>query len=174
MWRFMAFIAVLGMSSAHAVPGVSLRSDIESLGAAITLNDVFEGAGDAGARAIAPAPRPGRSAQLSAPFVQAAARAAGLNWTAPAGLTTIEVRGPGAVGPPARPSNTRAGETIIKRGDLVTLVYTAPGLKLTTRARAQSDARQGEAIRLINLSSNRAIDAVATGPGAASASAVPH
>jgi flagella basal body P-ring formation protein FlgA len=171
MFRVVTFIAVLMLGSAHAGPGLTLRNDVESIGPAVTLDDVFEGAGQAGARAIAPAPRPGRTVQLSPAFVQAAARAAGLDWTAPAGLTAIEVRGPGA---PATSSPTRssapARETVIKRGDLVTLVYTAPGLKLTARARAQTDAKQGEALRLINLSSNRTIDAVAIGPGAASAS----
>ena len=62
-----------------------------------------------------------------------------------------------------------AGHAAIRRGDSVSLVYQAPGMSLTMRARALEDGAIGQPIRLQNTSSNRTIEAVVTGPGAARA-----
>jgi flagella basal body P-ring formation protein FlgA len=157
----------LTAGGAFCADAVSLRGDIEVNGPAVTLGDFFANAGDAGARAVAPAPPPGKVAQFSPQFVEALARAAGLTWSAPPDLRAIEVRARGAAPGGSRVS---AADAIIKRGDLVTITYAAPGINLSTRARAASDAREGQIVRLINPASNRTIDAIATGPGAARAS----
>lgn len=56
---------------------------------------------------------------------------------------------------------------VIHRGDIVSLVFTVPGLTLTARARALEDAGADEIARFINLQSNRTVDAMVEGPGRA-------
>ena len=179
--------------AAQAGQPVQLRAVVEARGPAVTLGDVFDGAGEAASRPIAPAPAPGERAAFSAGFVAAAAHAAGLDWTPPPGLAQIDVTraaaGParaaaarafsqtGTTAAPAAfapatfgaPTFPQAADFAIRRGDTVTLTFAAPGLRLTTRAKAQADARAGDPVKLVNLQSNRPVDAVATGPGAASA-----
>jgi flagella basal body P-ring formation protein FlgA len=70
---------------------------------------------------------------------------------------------------PATHNGRALADAAIRRGDMVTLVYEAPGMSLSMRARAVEDGAIGQSIRLINTASNRTIDAVVTGPGAARA-----
>jgi len=180
--RAAALAAVLLASSVAAASAnqtVTLRTGIETSGTAVTLGDVFENAGPAGSRAIAPAPTAGRTATFSPRFLQAAARAAGLDWTPPQGMTAVLVSGRGGASfqsarftPAASAAMPRAssGDLAVRRGETVTLIYTTPGLRVTTRARAMTDGAVGDPVRLINLSSNRTIDAVVTAQGAATAS----
>jgi flagella basal body P-ring formation protein FlgA len=169
--------ALLAAALAVAAPAafaqdVTLRPTIAASGNAITLGDLFADAGPAGARAIAPAPAAGRTATLSPRFVQAAARAAGLAWTPPDGLAAITVAGRGAeTAGVARFERTAAstGDIAVRRGEIVTLVYVAPGMQLTARARATEDAGVGAVTRLVNLQSNRSVEATVTGIATASA-----
>ena len=171
---------VCAATGAQAQP-VTLRASIETSGPAVTLGDLFSGAGAVAGRAVTPAPGAGRTANLPARFVQAAASAAGLEWTAPEGLNAITVTGRGGRGAiqtaaasvPARFERTAApsGDIAVRRGEMLTLVYIAPGMQLTTRARATADAAVGDAVRVVNLQSNRTVDAIVTGVGAASANA---
>lgn len=153
---------------------VTLRSSVEAAGPAVTLGDFFADAGAAAGRAVGPAPGAGHSATFSARFVQAAARSAGLTWTPPDNLQRITVTG--RAGDAAlqnvsvQRTNTTGGVAAVRRGEIVTLVYAARGIQLTTRARAASDAAVGERVQLINIQSNRTIEATVTGPAAASAS----
>lgn len=159
--------------------GVRLRADVTASGPLVTLGDLFENAGAAAARPIGPAPRQGATATFLPRVVENAARAAGLDWTAPSGLTLISVRNGGAAPTTASsariyasatpPANAAAADIVIRRGDLVSLAYTAPGVRLTARTRAQSDATVGAPVRLTNLQSNRTLDAIAVGPGRATA-----
>lgn len=55
----------------------------------------------------------------------------------------------------------------IAKGDTVLLVYKAGALTLTTRARALSNAASGEPLRLVNVQSNRTVDAIAEDDGVA-------
>jgi flagella basal body P-ring formation protein FlgA len=105
-------------------------------------------------------------------FVQAAARAAGLTWTPPENLERITVSGRAGEIAPQTVALTHASATgvaAVRRGELVTLVYAARGIELTTRARATGDAAVGERVQLVNLQSNRTIEATVTGPATASA-----
>jgi flagella basal body P-ring formation protein FlgA len=70
---------------------------------------------------------------------------------------------------PAAGGGRTIADAAIRRGESVNLVYQAPGMSLNMRARALEDGAIGQPIRLQNTSSNRTIDAVVTGPGAARA-----
>lgn len=178
--RFHALIAALTimlavvyvLTSAAGAEVVTLRQTPQALGGAITLGDVFDTQNPEARRAIAPAPRPGQTARLPARTVAAAASAAGLQWSIPAGLSDIEVQGPPATNRLARPlpASTAApatGEVLIRRGEAVTLIYESSSVRLTARGRAMADGREGGPIRVTNLQSGRAIDAIAAGPGLA-------
>lgn len=149
---------------------VTLRTRVEASGRAVTLGDVFEGAGEVAGRAIAPAPGPGQVSTLAIPVLAAAASAAGLEWTPPAGLMEVRVVRPAGMRA-TLPASDRGGltEAAVRRGENVSLVYLSPGLSLTTRARAMEDAALGQNVRLLNTVSNRTIDAVVTGPNMARA-----
>lgn len=169
---FACLYLLVGAGAAFADP-VTLRPRIEANGPAITLGDVFDGAGDVAGRAISPSPPPGQIAVLSMPLLSAAASAAGLDFTPPAGVTSVQVVRPGGMRATLPPSNggRMIADAAVRRGESVSLVYQAPGLMLTMRARALEDGAVGQSIRLLNTSSNRTIDAVITGPGAARADA---
>jgi flagella basal body P-ring formation protein FlgA len=70
--------------------------------------------------------------------------------------------------PPMQGART-VSDAAIRRGEPVTLVYNAPGMALSMRTRALEDGAIGQSVRLLNTASNRTIDAVVTGPGAARA-----
>jgi flagella basal body P-ring formation protein FlgA len=157
-----------GLASADTV---TLRPRIEASGAAVTLGDVFDGAGDVAGRAIAPAPRPGQVGSLSIPVLAAAASAAGLEWTPPSGVNSVAVVRPGGMRAtlPAAAGARSIADAAIRRGEAVTLVYQAPGMSLSMRTRALEDGAIGQSVRLLNTASSRTIDAIVTGPGAARA-----
>ena len=166
-------LSILAFFSAAAYADtVSLRARIEASGPAITMGDVFDGApANIPARPIAPAPPPGQVTTLSNPVLSAAASAAGLEWTPPVGVNSVQVVRPGgarAMLAPSPGANTMA-DAAIRRGETVTLLYRAPGMTLSMRARALEDGAIGQSVRLLNTASNRTIDAVVTGPGAARA-----
>lgn len=174
MMRFLTVAACLWftlcVSFAHADP-VTLRARVEANGRAITLGDVFDGAGAVAGRAIAPAPPPGQVSTLSIPVLAAAASAAGLEWTPPAGLTEVRVVRPGGARATLPAQNVSGARTLsdaaVRRGEMVSIVYLAGGLQLTMRARALEDAAVGDNVRLANTSSNATIDAIVTAPGMA-------
>lgn len=56
---------------------------------------------------------------------------------------------------------------MVERGELVTLLFEAPGIQLSVRARAMEDASDGELARFVNLQSNRTVEALVDGPGRA-------
>lgn len=58
--------------------------------------------------------------------------------------------------------------TVIRKGDPVAIVYTAPGVRLSVDGVAQGEAALGQPVRVLNTYSKRSIDAVATGHGEAS------
>jgi flagella basal body P-ring formation protein FlgA len=174
MLRWICFAAcclLFSAASAFAEP-VSLRARIEASGPAVTLGDVFEGAPvEVAGRAIAPAPPAGQVSTISMPVLSAAASAAGLEFTPPPGLNAVQVVRPGgmrATLPPSAGARSVA-DAAIRRGEPVTLVYEAHGMSLSMRVRALEDGAVGQSVRVLNTASNRTIDAVVTGPGAARA-----
>ncbi|HET9161741.1 MAG TPA: flagellar basal body P-ring formation chaperone FlgA [Caulobacteraceae bacterium] len=128
-----AIIAVVLLAASPALAGqpVSLKTDAFASGA-VTLGDVFDGAGRAGAVVVGPAAQPGANVILDAGQLQRQARAAGLEWDNAQGLQRIVVHGGGPAPAPAalagRPGalrqaltyarNLSAGE-IVRPDDLI-------------------------------------------------------
>ena len=107
MRRFAILIAALAFAGpALAGQAVSLKADVASSEAVVTLGDLFDGAGAAARTPVAT--RSGGSVVLDAGAVQLAARRAGLDWANAEGLHKIVVRAGtpgGAVGPAAGHGN---------------------------------------------------------------------
>jgi flagella basal body P-ring formation protein FlgA len=176
MLRWLCLLAcmymLLGATVALADP-VSLRARVEASGPAVTMGDVFDGAPvEVRGRAIEPAPPPGQVSAISMAVLTAAASAAGLDFTPPPGISEVRIVRPGGMRAtlPASGASRSHVEAAVRRGEAATLVYAAPGVSLTMRARALEDGAVGDTIRFLNISSNRTIDAVVTGPGEARAS----
>jgi len=60
-----------------------------------------------------------------------------------------------------------ASPQVIARNDMVEVSFVSGGIRLTVTGKATRDASLGESVPVMNTSSNRLIDAVATGPGRA-------
>lgn len=149
----------------------------------VTLGDLFEGAG--AAANVAVAERVGPSVVLEAGQLQALARQAGLDWSNPNGLRRVAVRraaGPvqtasdaafqpvaqSAVQPIARAAyRPGAASQVIARNDMVRVTYQVGGVNLAVMGKAMRSAGLGEPVAIMNTTSNRVIDAVASGPGQA-------
>lgn len=174
MLRWICLAACLmffGAAVAHA-DTVTLRPRIEANGPAVTMGDVFAGApANIAGRAIAPSPPAGQVSSISMSVLAAAASAAGLDFTPPAGVNAVHVVRPGGARAtiPASAGGRILADAAVRRGETVTLEYAAPGLSLSMRARALEDGAVGDSVRFLNTSSNRTIEAVVTGPGAARA-----
>ncbi|MGF1464358.1 MAG: flagellar basal body P-ring formation chaperone FlgA [Maricaulaceae bacterium] len=84
----------------------------------------------------------------------------------PADLVGMAARRTLRAGSPVRALDVRPPVTIAKN-DLVDVVFETAGMRLTARARALEDAATGDMARLMNLNSNRMIEAEVTGPGQA-------
>lgn len=167
-------------SAAHADAPVQLRSRIEADGPAVTLGDVFEGAGQAATRPIAPAPGPGQVSSLSVEFLVAAAHSAGLSFTPPQGVADVQIIHPAGMRATVAPasvaeggaaaSSAARGSAGVRRGETVMVVYEVPGLSISSRVRAEENGAIGQRIRFSNPQSGQTVEAVVTGPGAARAS----
>jgi len=98
---FLAAMAFAG--PALAATPVTLKADAVDADGVVTLGEIFDGAGPAGATPVAA--RTGTSVMLSAQAVRAAAARAGLDWANAEGLRQIVVRGGASAGPAAARSN---------------------------------------------------------------------
>lgn len=56
-------------------------------------------------------------------------------------------------------------KVLVKRGETVTLVLEGQGFRITTVGQAGEDARRGDAVRVVNLTSKREVLGRAEGPG---------
>lgn len=59
---------------------------------------------------------------------------------------------------------------LVKKGDVVTVVYSLPGIELTSQGQAQADAAKGETVAILNTRSRRTIEARVIGAGIVSVS----
>lgn len=75
-------------------------------------------------------------------------------------------RKPLRAGRPVGLSEVRA-PILVAKGSLVTVRVSMPGIELSTTAKAIEQGTQGDVIRVLNLASNRVVQAVVTGPGQA-------
>ena len=169
-------------SAAFAGPVVLRVNPVDDDGR-VTLGDLFEGAG--AAANVAVAERVGPSVVLEAGQLQALARQAGLDWSNPNGLRRVAVRratGPvqtssdaafqpvaqSAAQPIARAADRPgAASQVIARNDMVRVTYQVGGVNLAVMGKAMRSAGLGEPVAIMNTTSNRVIDAVASGPGQA-------
>ncbi len=55
----------------------------------------------------------------------------------------------------------------VTKGEMITISYEMPGLRLTARGKVLANAGTGDVVRAVNLSSSRTIDVSITGPGQA-------
>ena len=110
--KALVFLAALALAGpALAATPVTLKADVVDADGMVTLGDIFDGAGAAGATPVAA--RTGSSVMLSAAAVRGAAYRAGLDWPNAEGLRQIVVRG-GAAGGPA---------TVSARGNVDVLTW---------------------------------------------------
>lgn len=179
---FIACLFALAYAGAAFADPVTLRARIETSGPNITLGDVFEGAGEAANRIIAPAPPAGQVSNLSVPFLSALASAAGLEFTPPAGVAEVRVVHPGGMRAtlPAASAAANgngiaaplgASEAVVRRGDAVTVSYQTGGVLILLRTHAMANGSLGQSVRFASPSSaSNPIEAVVTGPGTARAS----
>lgn len=176
-----AAAALLVAAPALAGP-VSLKANPVDVDGAVTLGDVFDGAGSAAGVVVGR--RSGPSVVFEAGQLQTLARQAGLDWANPNGLRRVVVRhaaaAPADAAPPAAaaapvpaspaPAPVRRSayaDRIISRNDIVEVLYEADGLRLTISGRAEGNAAEGQRLAIRNLQSGRVFDAVAVAPGQA-------
>jgi flagella basal body P-ring formation protein FlgA len=217
---------LLQAASAFAGAPVTLKRDLAS-GPAITLGDLFDGAGPAASVVVGTGAPVGLNAVLDAGVVQTIAHSNGLDWNNGSGIRRIIVRSLSVA--PASASDRgaqmvqvlsythslMAGELIkpedltfsqvpsfqasqdaprdandvigkiariplrsgaavsvrdvsnaqvIKRGDLIEVVYQSDGISLTLQANAMASATVGDTLNVMNPSSKKVIQAVAVGP----------
>jgi flagella basal body P-ring formation protein FlgA len=98
----------------------------------------------------------------TAPLPATAARTA----LSPSEAAGHEALRPLRAGQPVRTGDI-AAPRVIRRGQAVTILFTSGSLQISAAGRALSDAAAGEPVRVINLSSNRTLDAVADAQGRA-------
>lgn len=67
-------------------------------------------------------------------------------------------------GQPLRAADLTRPE-IVTRGQMVTLVYEAPGLTLTMRGKATESGAEGDTVAVLNEQSKRSVQGVVAGPG---------
>jgi flagella basal body P-ring formation protein FlgA len=72
-----------------------------------------------------------------------------------------------SAGSPIETADVEAPD-LVRKGEPVTLIYAAPGLRLSVSAVAQNDAGLGDGVRVLNLQSRRSIDATVSGQSEAS------
>ncbi len=63
---------------------------------------------------------------------------------------------------------------LVKRNSIVTVVFRHPGMELTGQGKATANASLGEAVRVVNSTSNKQFDAVVTGRGSVAVGAAPR
>lgn len=61
---------------------------------------------------------------------------------------------------------------VVRKGDTVMIVFSAPGIELTSRGRAMTDGGLGDTVAVVNAQSLKQIDAVVMGAGAVNVSRI--
>jgi flagella basal body P-ring formation protein FlgA len=69
-------------------------------------------------------------------------------------------------------SNDLMRPQVVQRNEAVTLTYEVPGILLTVRGKALETGAVGDVVGVLNIQSNRTIQAVVTGPGRVAATVV--
>jgi len=111
MFAFLTAALAIATPAFAAVP-VTLKIDAVDADGVVTLGEIFDGAGAAGATPVAT--RPQASVMLNAQAVRLAAARAGLDWANAEGLRTIVVRGGAQVA---------SGSAVAARGNVEVLTW---------------------------------------------------
>ena len=90
--------------------------------------------------------------------------AAGRGATQPGDAAGQEATRRLTAGNPVRAADI-AAPRIVRRGEAVTIALISGTLRITATGRALADAGKGEMVRVLNLSTNRTLNAVADTPG---------
>lgn len=80
--------------------------------------------------------------------------------------TGFAVRRAMRAGQPLRAADLRT-PAVIAKGEIITLVYQAPGLSLSVSARALAEGTTGDTIAVVNTQSHRNLEARVVAPGVA-------
>ncbi|MGA9657529.1 MAG: flagella basal body P-ring formation protein FlgA [Asticcacaulis sp.] len=158
-----------------------LKSNVTDSDGRITIGDVFDNAGSAAD--IVLGYRHANTAVLDAANVQSIAARAGVYWVNSRGLRRIIVAAGVETGSnsvaqsthvaPQSPSDSHAftlpaaNQTVVKRSEMVSVVWSQNGLTLSVTGQAQKDGGIGDVIQIQNPSSKKMFEAVVTGPGQA-------
>lgn len=92
--------------------------------------------------------------------------------TAIADLAGMEARRNLRAGEPVRFTDVKR-PVLVAKGATVTMIFEAPGVKLSATGRAMAEGGMGQSITVLNPVSHRQIEAVVTGPGTVRAGAAP-
>ncbi|HVY58788.1 MAG TPA: flagellar basal body P-ring formation chaperone FlgA [Xanthobacteraceae bacterium] len=76
----------------------------------------------------------------------------------------LALRHPLRMGQPVRRADLMRPQ-LVQRGEAVTLVYEAPGMRLTMRGQALESGAEGATVNVLNIQSKRTIQGTVTGPG---------
>jgi len=96
-------------------------------------------------------------------------RASGALLTSPANLAGQAARRPLRARTPLFAYDVKK-PVLVKKGELVAVIYSFPGIELTAQGQAQADAANGETVSILNTRSRRTIEARVTGAGTVSVS----
>jgi flagellar basal body P-ring formation protein FlgA len=119
-----------GTASDVAAP-VMMKSHVVVDGSVVLLSDLFEGAGEQGATAIARAPAPGKRVEVSARWLAAVAKAYGLDWQPTSRLDSAVVERSSQIIDTRRIEQEML-DTLARRGvtGRLSLVLDQPGIRL--------------------------------------------
>jgi flagella basal body P-ring formation protein FlgA len=152
----LAALLAAAAGPALAAQPVTLKADTVDADGMVTLGDLFDGAGAAGAVRIAA--RPGQSVSLDARIVQTLAWRAGLEWPNAQGLKRIVVRGPAAGGAESPAARANVEALTYARSLAAGEVVQAEDLVWAKMAAAPADA-PSDADQVIGLAARRPLRA---------------
>lgn len=84
--------------------------------------------------------------------------------TSPEQLIGMAAKRPLRSGVPLRASDV-AEPKVIRKGDMVTIAFEAPGMSLSVRGKALDDGLLGASVRVLNIQANRVVEASVAAPG---------
>jgi len=149
-----SLVLLASATSALAGQPVVLKSQLSAGAGAVTLGDLFDGAGGPAAKVVvAAAPTPGLNTVLDAAKVQVAARGAGLDWDNALGLRRIVVSS--GTKAEAKPAATRSAQALTySRNIMAGEIVGAADLVWSSDAIAPADA-PGDPDTVIGMAARR-------------------
>lgn len=81
-----------------------------------------------------------------------------------ADLLGMSLKRPMRAGVPLRGSDIMV-PIVVAKGEIVTMAFESPGISLKTRGKSLDDGVQGARVRVINMQTNRTVEATVSAPG---------